>query len=207
MSTGVVHPAVGPLLPLLPPECLIRRTGDGGHLFRRVLALRQRSALRRFKLQPSVVAVRHHCAKSEERSNAESLRVARVIGCEGSGQQVENGPYRAEYKLDFKPGDPSEFLHNVEQVEDEQDPREPEAAHGHGIEPSSPAVAAECRHRYAYKSQEIQYHLHDLQHARQCPRIRRIEPYIGLSRRGGGRHGGRGGVLPRESLIHRLRLL
>lgn len=45
---------------------LVRRTGDGGHLFRRVLALRQRSALRRVKLQPSVVAVHHHRAKSKE---------------------------------------------------------------------------------------------------------------------------------------------
>lgn len=55
----------------------------------------------------------------------------------------------------LKPRDPGELLHNVEQVENEQDPREPEAAHGHGIEPSSPAMAAVGRHRYAYKSQEI----------------------------------------------------
>lgn len=56
---------------------------------------------------------------------------------------------------DFKPRNPGELFHNVEQVEDKQDPREPETAHGHGIEPSSPAVAAESRRRYAYKSQEI----------------------------------------------------
>lgn len=45
---------------------LIRRAGDGGHLFRCVLALCQSSALHRLKLQPSVVAVHHHRAKSKE---------------------------------------------------------------------------------------------------------------------------------------------
>lgn len=132
--------------------CLIRWTGYSGHLFRCVLALRQRPALYRLKLQPSVVTVCHHCAKSEERSNAESLCVTREVSCQGSGQQIEKGPYRAEYKFNFKPRDPGEFLHNVEQVENEKDAREPEAAHGHGIEPSSPAVTAVYRHRYAYKS-------------------------------------------------------
>lgn len=43
----------------------------------------------------------------------------------------------------------------MKQVENKQDPREPEAAHGHRIEPSSSAVAAVSRHRYTYKSQEI----------------------------------------------------
>lgn len=64
-------------------------------------------------------------------------------------------PRTTAVTYNFKPRDPDELFHNVEQVEDEQDPREPEAAHGHGIEPSSPAVVAVSRHRYAYKSQEI----------------------------------------------------
>lgn len=33
------------------------------------------------------------------RCDTEGLGVARVISCEGSGQQVEDGPYRAEYKF------------------------------------------------------------------------------------------------------------
>jgi len=45
---------------------LIRWTGDGGHLFRRVLALCQRAALRRVELQPSVIAIHHHRAKAKE---------------------------------------------------------------------------------------------------------------------------------------------
>lgn len=57
----------------------------------------------------------------------------------------------------LEPGDPGEFLNDVEQVENEQDPREPKATHGHGIEPSSPAVTAVGRHRYTYKPEEIQY--------------------------------------------------
>lgn len=64
-------------LPRPPPPLsldLVRRTGDGGHLFRRVLALRQRSALRRVKLQPSVVAVYHHRAKSKELCKEKGIR-------------------------------------------------------------------------------------------------------------------------------------
>lgn len=45
---------------------LIRRTGDGRHLFRRVLALRQHAALRRVELEPGVVSVCHHRAKAKE---------------------------------------------------------------------------------------------------------------------------------------------
>jgi len=45
---------------------LIRWTGDGGHLFRRVLALCQCAALRRVELQPSIIAVHHHRAKAKE---------------------------------------------------------------------------------------------------------------------------------------------
>lgn len=56
---------------------------------------------------------------------------------------------------DFKPGDFGELLDDVEQVENEQDSGKPEATHGHGIEPSSPAVTALTRYRYTYKSQEI----------------------------------------------------
>lgn len=37
--------------------------------------------------------------RNSYRSNTESLRITCVIGCEGSGQQVENGPYRAEYEF------------------------------------------------------------------------------------------------------------
>lgn len=67
-SIGPVDQPVWSISPwaLFSPEYLIRRTGDGGHMFRRVLALRQRSALRRLKLQPSIVAVHHHCAKPEK---------------------------------------------------------------------------------------------------------------------------------------------
>lgn len=66
-----IVPVDRPMWSILPwaffsPEYLIRWTGDGGHLFRCVLALRQCPALCRLKLQPSVVTVRHHCAKSEE---------------------------------------------------------------------------------------------------------------------------------------------
>lgn len=68
---------------------------------------------------------------------------------------TNSAPRTTGVTYDFNPGDSDELFHNVEQVENEQDPREPEAAHGHGIEPSSPAVIAVSRHRYAYKSQEI----------------------------------------------------
>lgn len=51
------------------------------------------------------------------------------------------------------------------------------------------------------------HHLHDFQEAWQCPHVGRIEPHIGLNGRAGGRHGRRGGVLPRKTLFHHLRLL
>jgi len=67
-SISPVDLSVWSILPwaFFSPQHLIRWTGDSGHLFRCVLALRQRPALHRLKLQPSVVAIRHHCAKSEE---------------------------------------------------------------------------------------------------------------------------------------------
>lgn len=65
---------------------LIRRTVDSGHLFRRVLTLRQRAALRRIELQPSVVTVRHHRAETEKRCDAEGLGVTRVVSCERGSQ-------------------------------------------------------------------------------------------------------------------------
>jgi len=58
---------------------------------------------------------------------------------------------------DLEPRDPGEFLDDMEQIENKQDPRKPEATHSHGVEPSSPAVPAMRWHRYAYESQEIQY--------------------------------------------------
>lgn len=64
---------------------LIRRTVDGGHLFRRMLTLRQRAALHRVEFQPSVVTVRHHRAETEKRCNAEGLGVTRVVSCERGG--------------------------------------------------------------------------------------------------------------------------
>jgi len=42
----------------------------------------------------------------------------------------------------LEPRDPGEFLDDMEQIENEQDPRKPEATHSHGVEPSSPAVPA-----------------------------------------------------------------
>lgn len=57
----------------------------------------------------------------------------------------------------FQPGNPGELLDDVEAVQDEQDSCEPEANHGHCVEPSSSAVTAECRHCHANKSQEIQH--------------------------------------------------
>lgn len=57
----------------------------------------------------------------------------------------------------LEPWNFGEFLDDMEQVEHEHYPSEPKAAHGHGIEPSSPAVAALTRDHYAYKSQEIQH--------------------------------------------------
>lgn len=55
----------------------------------------------------------------------------------------------------FKPRNFRELLDNVEQVENQQDPREPKTTHSHGIEPSSAAVTTLTRYRYAYKSQKI----------------------------------------------------
>jgi len=48
--------------------------------------------------------------------------------------------YRRTYNLE--PRDPGEFLDDMEQIENKQDPRKPEATHSHGVEPSSPAVPA-----------------------------------------------------------------
>lgn len=78
----VVHLPRDPTLPWI----LIRWTGDGGYLFRCMLTLRQPTALYGAELEPSVVTVRHHRAKTEKRCNTKGLGVTCVISCEGSGQ-------------------------------------------------------------------------------------------------------------------------
>lgn len=80
-----------------------------------------------------------------------------------SRDQHANRSSVATYNLE--PRNFRELLDDVEEVQHEQYPGEPETTHGHGIEPSSPAVTAVGRDRYAYKSQEIQHLKEDMSDA------------------------------------------
>lgn len=71
----VVHLPRDPFLPWI----LIRRTVDGGHLFWCMLTLRQSAALYRAELEPSIVTVRHHRAKTEKLWEIYCLNIRKLI--------------------------------------------------------------------------------------------------------------------------------
>lgn len=84
------------------------------------------------ELQPGVVSIRDHRAKSEESCRSVSSGVDG--GDADRGDQVQQRPNRAEDQLDLNPRDSEETLDDVENVEHKQDSSEPEGDHRHRVE-------------------------------------------------------------------------
>lgn len=74
-----------------------------------------------------------------------------------SCQQVEERPQRAESELHLQPGDLVELLHHVEEVQAEQDAREPEGDHGDPAEEHALSVPARDRRLDADEADEAGY--------------------------------------------------
>lgn len=84
--------------------------------------------------------------KTREHTHRSGLMRGVVHGHGERGrQQVEEGPQPAEHELDLQPRDAVELLHEVEQVQPEQDAREPERHHRDPGEEGALAVVVEPR--------------------------------------------------------------
>lgn len=73
------------------------------------------------------------------------------------GQQVEEGPQGTEAELQLQPGDLVELLHHVEQVQAEEDAREPERHHRDPAEEHGLAQGAQPRALDADEADEAAY--------------------------------------------------
>ena len=112
----------------------------GGGLLHRPLALGQHAGTEPLVLEESVVAVDGHANEGEEAGGPERRALHVLGGVDGGvqpGCEEEERHEGAEDGFDQQPGDDVELLGDVEEVEEEQDPRRPEAGHGHERVPAS----------------------------------------------------------------------
>lgn len=115
--------------------------------------------------------------------------------------EVQEGPDRAEQELDLQPRDLVELLQDVEQVQAEQDPGEPEGDHRDPAEEGAFTPAAEARALDAYEPEETAQNLYNLEYPWDGGYVGAVEPYVGLHR-GAGRHCRRRRVLTGETCFN-----
>lgn len=117
--------------------------------------------------------------------------------------QVHERPDRAEQELKFQPGYLVELLQDMEEIQAEQDPGEPEGDHRDPAEEGAFTPAAQARALDAYEPEETAQNLYYLQYPWDGRYVGAVEPYIGLHR-GAGRHCRRRRVLTRETSFNHL---
>lgn len=79
------------------------------------------------------------------------------IGSHPDGaNQVQNGKQTVRHQLDLHPGQFVELLHDVEEVHDQQQEREPKGGHGDCVEEGGPWNRVEARHFDADEAHQVE---------------------------------------------------